>query len=164
MYKHSMRADGPSCEFRFYEELNDFLSPELRKKSFSHRFSGTPSVKDTIEALGVPHTEIDLILVDGISVDFSYLLKGGERIAVYPAFERLDIAPVTRLRPTPLREPRSPRGGAHAVKSTDGRPGSWRPARQHRSRPRAPARASRGSPGRSSLPGCDWSGRRKCVR
>ena len=92
--------------FRFYEELNDFLPPDLQKKSFSRSFSGTPSVKDTIEAIGVPHTEVDLILVDGASVDFSHLLKGGERIAVYPVFERLDIAPVTRLRPTPLREPR----------------------------------------------------------
>lgn len=92
--------------FRFYEELNDFLSPELRKRPFLQHFSGTPSVKDTIEAIGVPHTEIDLILVDGVSVDFSHLLKGGELVSVYPVFERLDIGPVTRLRPQPLREPR----------------------------------------------------------
>ena len=92
--------------FRFYEELNDFLSTELRKRPFLQRFSGTPSVKDTIEAIGIPHTEIDLILVDGVSVDFSYLLKGGEHVSVYPVFERLDIGPITRLRPQPLREPR----------------------------------------------------------
>lgn len=94
------------AEFRFYEELNDFLPPEKRKRSFRYSFRGTPSVKDAIEALGVPHTEVDLILVNGESVGFDYLLKGGERVAVYPAFESLDISSLTRLRPQPLRRPR----------------------------------------------------------
>ena len=88
-----------SATFRFYEELNDFLPPDRRKTSFSHSFRGTPSVKDTIEAIGVPHVEIDLILVDGRSVGFGHLLRGGERVAVYPVFERLDVSPVVRLRP-----------------------------------------------------------------
>ena len=95
-----------AATFRFYEELNDFLSPQLRKKPVVRRFCGTPSVKDTIEAIGVPHTEIDLILVDGVSVDFSHRLRGGERVGVYPVFERFDITPITRLRPRPLRTPR----------------------------------------------------------
>jgi uncharacterized protein len=63
-------------------------------------------VKDAIESLGVPHTEVDLILVDGRSVDFAHLLRGGERVAVYPMFEALDISPLVRLRPAPLRDPR----------------------------------------------------------
>jgi uncharacterized protein with PIN domain len=92
-----------TAEFRFYEELNDFLPLARRKATFAQTFRGTPSVKDTIEALGVPHTEIDLILVDGRSVGFDHVLRGGERVAVYPMFERLDISPVIRLRPAPLR-------------------------------------------------------------
>lgn len=95
-----------SCELRFYEELNDFLPPARRKRAFSYSFTGTPAVKDAIEALGVPHTEIDLILVDGRSVGFDERLAGGERVAVYPVFERVDIGPVVRLRPRPLRVPR----------------------------------------------------------
>ena len=91
------------AEFRFYEELNDFLPAEQRKTSFRSPFYGNPSVKDTIQAIGVPHTAIDLILVDGQSVDFSHRLRGGERVAVYPVFERLDISPVIHLRPKPLR-------------------------------------------------------------
>lgn len=94
-----------SIEIRFYEELNDFLPPERRKKSWPHEFFGTPAVKDVIESLGVPHVEVDLILVDGESVGFDHRLKGGERVAVYPVFERLDISGLTRLRPKPLREP-----------------------------------------------------------
>ncbi len=92
-----------SADFRFYEELNDFLPVERRKVSFRQNFQGTPSVKDAIQAIGVPHSAIDLILVDGLSVDFSYHLQGGERVAVYPVFERLDISPAIRLRAEPLR-------------------------------------------------------------
>jgi uncharacterized protein with PIN domain len=95
-----------TCEFRFYEELNDYLPPGQRKRSITREITGTPSVKDAIEALGVPHTEIDLILVDGRSVRFDRRLQGGERVAVYPEFERFDITPLHRLRPAPLREPR----------------------------------------------------------
>src|SRR5438477_6760632 len=100
-------AAAPSvAQFRFYEELNDFLAPALRKCEFPYAFTGTPSVKDAIEAIGVPHTEVDLVLVDGESVDFTRRLTGSERVAVYPVFERLDIAPVTRLRARPLRRSR----------------------------------------------------------
>lgn len=90
-------------EVRFYAELNDFLPADRRQRSFRYGFTGTPSVKDTVEAIGVPHTEIDVILVDGRSVDFEHRLCGAERVAVYPVFERFDVAKVTRLRPAPLR-------------------------------------------------------------
>jgi uncharacterized protein with PIN domain len=94
------------ARFRFYEELNDFLAPARRKCEFPYAFTGTPSVKDAIEAIGVPHAEVDLVLVDGESVDFTRRLTGGERLAVYPMFERLDITSVTRLRARPLRRTR----------------------------------------------------------
>lgn len=90
-------------EIRFYAELNDFLPAGRRQLAFRYRFDGTPAIKDAIEANGVPHTEVDVILVDGKSVDFSHRLTGDERVAVYPVFERFDIAEVTRLRPGPLR-------------------------------------------------------------
>lgn len=92
--------------FRFYAELNDFLPPPLRQAAVELSFSGTPSVKDSIEALGVPHPEVDLILVDGQPAGFDYLIAGGERVAVYPVFERFEIGPINRLRPEPLRVPR----------------------------------------------------------
>lgn len=75
-------------------------------RSFRHRFRGTPTIKDTIQALGVPHSAVDLILVDGEPVTFSHRLEGDERVAVYPVFERLDISPANRLRPKPLRRTR----------------------------------------------------------
>ena len=91
--------------FRFFAELNDFLPAERRQTSFPLEFHGRPAVKDAIESLGVPHTEVDLILVDGRSVDFRHPLDDGDSVSVYPVFESFDISPVIRLRPTPLRRP-----------------------------------------------------------
>ena len=54
----------PTADFRFYEELNDHLAPARRKCTFAHAFDKSAAVKDVIEALGVPRTEVDLILVD----------------------------------------------------------------------------------------------------
>jgi len=90
--------------FRFYEELNDFLPLHQRKKSVRYEFSGHPGIKDAIEAIGVPHTEVDLIVANGDSVGFDYPLAHGDRIAVYPVFESLDISPIIRLRDKPLRQ------------------------------------------------------------
>lgn len=89
--------------FRFYEELNDFLSKEKRKTRFEHNFVDRTSIKDMIESLGVPHTEIDLILVNGNSVNFAYLVNDKDDISVYPVFESLDISNIQHLRAKPLR-------------------------------------------------------------
>jgi len=94
-----------SAWFRFYEELNDFLPPARRKVEFEHRFDRRTSVKDMIESLGVPHPEVELILVNSRSVDFSCIVEDGDRISVYPVFERLDVSPLIRLRSKPLRNP-----------------------------------------------------------
>lgn len=92
--------------FRFYAELNDCLPEARRQVRFAHRCTLPASVKDMVESLGVPHTEVDLILVNGESVDFSYGVQDGDRISVYPVFEAFDISPVLRLRPKPLRQTR----------------------------------------------------------
>ncbi len=90
--------------FRFYEELNDFLHVPARKQLFPYAFNGSPSVKDAIESLGVPHVEVDMILVNGVSVNFGCKLKNGDHVSVYPVFESLDISDVQHLRPEPLRD------------------------------------------------------------
>ena len=89
---------------RFYAELNDLL-PAHRRREKEHlfRFVGKNTVKDAIEAYDIPHTQVDLILVNDEPVTFDHLLKPGDRVAVYPVFESLDIDGVTALRPAPLR-------------------------------------------------------------
>jgi hypothetical protein len=92
------------CSVRFYAELNDFLPWERRQIAFNHFFSGQPAIKDLIESLGVPHTEVDLILVNGESVEFSRRVQNGDRISVYPVFETINISSITQVRPVPLRK------------------------------------------------------------
>lgn len=98
------RLGMKQIELRFYAELNDFLSQEKRSISFSRPLYGRTSVKDIIEALGVPHSEVDLILVNGQSVDFTYRVREEDRISVYPIFQSIDISSITRVRPLPLTE------------------------------------------------------------
>lgn len=91
---------------RAYAELNDFLAPESRGVTVRRPFRSHQTVKDVLEAMGIPHTEIDLILVNGDPQAFSHRPTTGDRIAAYPVFEAFDIGPTGRLRPTPLRDPR----------------------------------------------------------
>ncbi|MCZ7525631.1 MAG: Mut7-C ubiquitin/RNAse domain-containing protein [Acidimicrobiia bacterium] len=91
---------------RCYAELNDLLPPDRRHVEFPVDLDVGPSVKDLIEGVGVPHTEVDLVLVDGEPVDFSHPVRDGDRVSVYPVFESIDVGPVTRVRPEPLRETR----------------------------------------------------------
>jgi len=96
-------ASACAC-FRFYAELNDHLPSGQQFSLVEKPFCVPASVKDMIESLGVPHTEVDLILVNGESSGFTRLIQNGDRVAVYPVFESIDITPVLRLRPQPLRE------------------------------------------------------------
>lgn len=93
-----------SVFFRFYGELNEFLPLERRQVSFAYPFKDVVSVKHLIEAIGVPHTEVELILVNGESVDFTYLAQPADRISVYPAFATLDVSSLVKVRP-PLPHP-----------------------------------------------------------
>jgi uncharacterized protein with PIN domain len=93
-------------EVRAYAELNDFLPPDVRGRTWRRPFRPHQTVKDIVEAAGIPHTEVDLVVVDGEPVAFDHRPVPGDRLAVYPVFERLDIGPIGRLRPAPLRDPR----------------------------------------------------------
>ena len=84
--------------FRFYAELNDFLPTERRHTEFPHSFLLPASIKDMIKALGVPLTEVELIQVDGVPVDFSYLVQDADRVSVYPASASLPVTSVVQLR------------------------------------------------------------------
>ena len=94
-----------TVNLRFYAELQDCLAASGNGQGsggFDHSFSGQVSVKDMVESFGVPHTEVDLILANGDSVDFSYRVRDGDRISLYPRFESIDVGPVLRVRPRPL--------------------------------------------------------------
>lgn len=100
-----MAKEHTAC-FRFYEELNDFLIPEQRKRTLRYRFNGHPGILDAIETFSVPLAEVDLIIVNAESVGFAYRLQPDDRVAVYPMFESFDITPLVKLRERPLRRTR----------------------------------------------------------
>lgn len=90
---------------RFYEELNDFLPKGHCKKWLVYEFTWKDTVRNALESFGVPHTEVDLILVNGQPVAFDEELKDGDTVSVYPVFESIDISKTTKLRHIPLRKP-----------------------------------------------------------
>ena len=95
----------------FHGALNDFLKPDRRDTGFDHELMEARSVKDLAESIGVPHTEIDLIMVNAKSVDFDYLVQGGDQINLYPVMkpsltQSLNITPLKHCQPAPLAIPR----------------------------------------------------------
>lgn len=91
-----------AATFRFHDELNDFLLPGQRHREFPVPCARNATTKHMIEALGVPHTEVELILANGQAAGFDRLLRDGDRVAVYPRFDSLAIKPLLRLREWPL--------------------------------------------------------------
>jgi uncharacterized protein with PIN domain len=96
----------PSATFRFYADLNGFLPHSQRQRDVLHLFEDRASIKDRVESLGVPHTEIDLLLVNGEPVSFEYIVQPDDRVSVYPPFTALDISGLTQVRPDPPPAPR----------------------------------------------------------
>lgn len=90
---------------RFYAELNDFLAPGQRGHEISLELNQPRSVKDLIESIGIPHPEIDLILVNGNPVRLDHLVQDSENISVYPLFRSLDISPIQHCQPEQPLEP-----------------------------------------------------------
>jgi len=72
--------------FRFYGDLNDFLSPGYRQRSLPFKFDVAPAVKDTIESFGVPHVEVRIILINQQTAGFDYIIQPGDYISVFPEF------------------------------------------------------------------------------
>ncbi len=98
-----MGSASVMVSFRFYEELNDFIAPERRRREFDFSCASGVNIKHVIEAFGVPHTEVELILVNGVSVAFTEHLQQDDHVSVYPRFEAFDIGSLLSVRAHPLR-------------------------------------------------------------
>jgi uncharacterized protein len=99
-------ARMPSVTVRLYRELNEFLPSDRRGHPFQVTVPAGSTTKALVENLGVPHTEIDLVLVNGESTDFSRQLADSDLVSVYPMFESWDISALSRVRSQPLRQTR----------------------------------------------------------
>jgi uncharacterized protein with PIN domain/molybdopterin converting factor small subunit len=88
-----------TAHFRFYAGLNDFLAPQRRHREFACVCARAATAKHMIEALGAPHTEVAILLINGETCDFDRLLRDGDRVSVFPPFMTLDLGPLRRARP-----------------------------------------------------------------
>jgi hypothetical protein len=91
---------------RFHGSLNDFLPLGRRDLPVVREFESPPAIKDTIQAMGVPHPEVDLIMANDRPVDFSYRLRPGDRIEVFGLDRPAGLAGLAGLVPTPPEPPR----------------------------------------------------------
>jgi hypothetical protein len=73
-----------SVRLHVYGDLDFFLGSRTRRERIERRLSEKTSVKDVIESCGIPHPEVDLILVNGKAVDFRYAVTGDAEIDLYP--------------------------------------------------------------------------------
>lgn len=86
-----------TATFRFHEALNDFLTAERRGREFSAACASDATIKHLIEALGIPHTEVEAILVNGEFAGFDSRLAEGDRVAVYPSLPAAGMTQPYRL-------------------------------------------------------------------
>ncbi len=91
---------------RFYAELNYYLPQEQKQRPVAYTLKGPVAVKHVIEALGIPHTEVELILAHGRPVDFTYAVEPEDRLSVFPAFQQLELGALPDLRPALPTPPR----------------------------------------------------------
>ena len=72
------------AHFRFHEELAPFLAPSRRQCAFSHTCARAATLKHAIESLGVPHTEVGAIIVNGEPATLARIVRDGDTIEVGP--------------------------------------------------------------------------------
>ena len=88
----------------FHGDLNFFLRPKS-SRSVERVLSERTSIKDVIESCGIPHPEVDLILIDGEPVDFSRVLENDAAVEVYPmTADRRTCFPEKRLQMTDIQK------------------------------------------------------------
>jgi uncharacterized protein with PIN domain len=89
------RALKKNFRFRLYAGLNDFLPAGLKQKTFSLAFKTPITVGEIVESIGIPLSEIKLVLVNSEPATFYKRLKADDFISMYPAFENIDISSVS---------------------------------------------------------------------
>ena len=95
-----------SFTLTFEGHLNNFLSHSEKFKAIQRTMHLPSSIKDVIEAQGIPHIEVDVITVNDRSVDFSYHIIQGDVIRVFPYNIEPHISPLIHLTPQNLEAPR----------------------------------------------------------
>ncbi len=89
----------PSVNLFFHHDLHLLLRKQLASKSVNYILRRRASLKDIIESLNIPHTEVALILLNNREIRFDYIPIGGEKIDILPFCEKVSVYNPTLLRP-----------------------------------------------------------------
>jgi len=93
--------------FEVHPALRFLLPRELRNQpGFQHVIERNASIKDVVESLGIPHTEIGTLIVDRREVGFAHQVADQESLVLQPIQQPCDVTHPTLLRPAPLPAPR----------------------------------------------------------
>jgi len=71
-----------TARFHFADELARFLTPDQRGARFEYSCARAASLKNAIEALGVPHTEVGGVMVNGVPATLQRTVRDGDEIEV----------------------------------------------------------------------------------
>jgi uncharacterized protein len=74
-----------TARFHFADELSRFLRPEYRGRQFAYSCARAANLKNAIEALGVPHTEVGELLVNGAPATLQRIVREGDDVDVFAA-------------------------------------------------------------------------------
>ncbi len=94
-----VRKETPTVSLRLYGPLDRIRFRKTAGPEYALPLPSRRSVKDLLEAEGVPHTEVSLVLVSGQPGTMDTVLSGGERVSAYPPFSYLQTS--ARPRTTP---------------------------------------------------------------
>ena len=89
--------------FRCYAELNDFLPLDYRQKQFIHPLKTPVTLGEAIESLGIPFSEVDLVLVNSQPASMNVRLYENDYVSLFPTFETLDISELKGVHTPALR-------------------------------------------------------------
>jgi len=92
-----------TINIRCYAELNDFLSFEKKQENFTLSLKTPVTVAEVIELLGIPLSEVDLVMVNSQPVELNHRLFENDYVSIYPTFETFDISRLKTAQKQPLR-------------------------------------------------------------
>jgi uncharacterized protein with PIN domain len=85
-----------TVRLNFHGDLGFFL--KSKSPRVERRLAERTSIKDVIEACGVPHTEVDLILIDDATIDFAFVIGTDSTVDIYPVDQKtVTHSPENRL-------------------------------------------------------------------
>jgi uncharacterized protein with PIN domain len=83
-----------TARFHFHGGLSRFLAPANRQRAFAYRCARAANLKNAIEALGVPHTEVGALTVNGAPATLQRTVRDGDAVEVFPPVPEESSAPV----------------------------------------------------------------------